>query len=72
MRYEQQGCYSPQMLFVERGGRSRLANSPAIVAHELASFAQKHPRRALSMAEATGLANWRSSEELRAFGDGAA
>jgi hypothetical protein len=67
MRWEQQGCYSPQMLFVERGGKVSPREFAGLVAHELASFAQKHPRRVLSMAEATGLANWRSSEELRAF-----
>jgi len=71
MRWEQQGCYSPQMLFVERGGKVSPREFSVLVAHELAGFAQKHPRRALSMSEATALANWRSTEELRGFaGDG--
>ena len=71
VRWEQQGCYSPQMLFVERGGKVSPREFAGLVAHELASFAQRHPRRALSMAEATSLAAWRNAGELRAFtGDG--
>ncbi|WNJ93757.1 acyl-CoA reductase [Bosea sp. 685] len=68
MRYDQQGCYSPQMLFVERGGRVAPREFSAYVAHELASFARKHPRRALSIEEATSVASWRSAQELRTFG----
>lgn len=71
MRWEQQGCYSPQMLFVERDGKVSPRDFAGLVAHELAGFAQTYPRRALSMADATGVARWRSAEELRAFaGDG--
>ncbi|PZO01832.1 MAG: acyl-CoA reductase [Hyphomicrobiales bacterium] len=67
MRYEQQGCYSPQMLFVERGGKVSPREFAALVSGELASFARTHPRRALSVAEAAGVAAWRSAEEMRAF-----
>lgn len=67
MRWEQQGCYSPQMLFVERGGKVSPRDFAGLVAHELAGFAHTHPRRTLSLAEATGVANWRSTEEIRAF-----
>lgn len=66
-RWEQQGCYSPQMLFVERGGRVSPSEFAGLVANELAGFAQRQPRRALSMAEATGLAHWRNTQEMRAF-----
>ncbi|AMJ63227.1 acyl-CoA reductase [Bosea sp. PAMC 26642] len=65
MSYDQQGCYSPQMLFVERGGRVSPREFAAYVAHELASISRKHPRGPLSIAEASGVALWRNAEELR-------
>jgi hypothetical protein len=68
-RWEQQGCYSPQMLYVERGGRVSPREFAGLVAHELAGFAQRQPRRALSMAEATSLTSWRNAQEMRAFAD---
>ncbi|SEG78183.1 acyl-CoA reductase [Bosea lathyri] len=68
IRYEQQGCYSPQMLFVERGGTVSPREFSGYVAHELASFSQKHPRRVLSIEEASAVANWRSAAELSTFG----
>jgi hypothetical protein len=66
VRYEQQGCYSPQTLFVERGGKVSPREFSGYVAHELASFGQKHPRRALSIEEASGVAAWRNAAELGA------
>ncbi|MCR4524477.1 acyl-CoA reductase [Bosea sp. 47.2.35] len=70
-RYEQQGCYSPQMLFVERGGRVQPTEFARYVAQELAAIASRHPRRALSQGEAASIASWRSAQETRAM-DGAA
>jgi hypothetical protein len=67
--YEQQGCYAPQMLFVERGGKVTPREFAEQVSRELASFARTHPRRTLSVAEASGVAAWRSAEEIRAFDD---
>lgn len=70
-RYEQQGCNSPQLLFVERGGAAAPAEFARYVAHELAALAHRHPRRRLSSEEATAIAAWRSAQELRAL-DGVA
>ncbi|MDI9219472.1 acyl-CoA reductase [Pantoea sp. EA-12] len=67
MRYDQAGCYSPQMLFVERGGRVSPQEFAAYLAHELQVLARKYPRRALSQAEAHHVAAWRSTEEIRAL-----
>lgn len=67
--YEQQGCYSPQMLFVERGGQVSPREFAEKVSQELARFARTHPRRALSVAEAAGVAAWRNAEEMRGFDD---
>ncbi len=48
-------------------GRFRLANSPKRVSQELGALSPRHPRRALSVAEAAGVAAWRSREEMRGF-----
>ncbi|MFJ5367720.1 acyl-CoA reductase [Bosea sp. CER48] len=71
VRYEQQGCYSPQMLFVERGGRVEAAEFARYVAQELGTLASRHPRRALSPGEAASIATWRGAQETRAM-EGAA
>lgn len=70
MRYDQAGCYSPQMLFVERGGAVSSDEFAAYIAHELAALARKHPRRPLAIEEMNSLAAWRNGEEMRALADG--
>ena len=67
IRYDQQGCYSPQLFFVERGGGISPSQFASYLANELAGFALKYPRRALSIEEATSVAAWRGSQELRSF-----
>ncbi|MDT4875369.1 ISXO2-like transposase domain protein [compost metagenome] len=44
-RYEQQGCYSPQMLFVERGGKVRTLHVPSVTGQNLKMVleSQIHP-----------------------------
>lgn len=69
MRYDQAGCYSPQMLFVERGGRIAPQEFAEYIAHELRALARKYSRRALSSAEMNSVAAWRSREEIRALQD---
>ncbi|AWN50774.1 acyl-CoA reductase [Methylobacterium sp. 17Sr1-1] len=70
-RYEQQGCYAPQMLFVERGGPVTPDEFARHLAHELAALASRHPRRRLDPGEAAAIAAWRSTHEMRAL-DGSA
>ncbi|MGK3116266.1 acyl-CoA reductase [Candidatus Pantoea formicae] len=65
MRYDQSGCYSPQMLFIERGGRVSPQEFSAYLAHELQALARKHPRGELSLAERNSIAAWRNNEEIR-------
>jgi len=67
-RYEQQGCYSPQMLFVERGGRVSPAEFARHVAQELAAIAHRHSRRELAAAESAAVAGWRGAQEMQAMG----
>lgn len=67
IRYDQQGCYSPQLFFVERGGRASPREFADYLANELAIFARKFPRRDLSIEEAGSVAAWRNAEELKSF-----
>jgi len=67
MRYDQQGCYSPQIFYVERGGKVAPEVFARYLAHELACLEIKYPRRALDLPEAAALATWRQTEELRAL-----
>ena len=65
-RYDQQGCYSPQLFFVERGAKVSPRDFANYVAHELACFEQKFPRRELTIDEAGSVAAWRHTEEMKA------
>ena len=67
MRNDQAGCYSPQMLFIERGGRVSPQQFAAYLAHELQVLGRRHPRRALSLAEINQIAAWRNAEEIHAL-----
>ena len=64
-RWEQQGCYSPHVIYVEEGG----ALSPRVftqhLAAELANLAARHPRRVPTLEEAAQIAAWRQSAEWR-------
>jgi hypothetical protein len=61
VRYDQQGCYSPHLFFVERGGRVSPREFAGYVAHALAGFETKYPRRELTLAEASAIAEWRDA-----------
>lgn len=65
VRYDQQGCYSPHVFFVEHGGRISPEEFSQYLAHELAAFEKKYPRRPLSVAEAGDVAAWRYQEEIK-------
>ena len=67
-RYDQQGCYAPHVVFVERGGAVSPETFAHYVAHGLAALERKFPRGLLSMAETSGVAAWRHSEEMTAGG----
>ena len=66
-RYEQQGCYSPHVLYVERGARLAPREFAQHLAGELAALALRHPRPALALAEASAVAQWRQSAEFAAL-----
>lgn len=69
VRHEQQGCYSPQVFYVERGAQV----SPLEFAQRLAAGLQqlepRFPRPQPELAESTQIAQWRSSLEWAGFND---
>jgi hypothetical protein len=67
VRYDQQGCYSPQVFYVERGGKVSPREFSQYLAHELAGFEHKFPRRALPLEDAASVAGWRQTQELKQF-----
>ena len=69
VRYDQQGCYSPQIFFVEEGGAVSPEQFAQFLARELENFENKFPRRSLTIEEASSVASWRQSEELKAFSE---
>ena len=70
VRYDQQCCYSPHVFFVQRGGKVSPKEFCQYVAHELAAFEKKYPRRSLSVSEAGDIAAWRHQAEIKSFGEG--
>jgi hypothetical protein len=68
VRHEQQGCYSPQVFYVERGGQGSPQEFAERLAAELEQLATRFPRPQPGLAEATQIAQWRSHQEWS--GDG--
>lgn len=69
MRYDQQGCYSPQLFFVERGGPVSPQEFTHYLARELANFEHRFPRHELDIDEASNVAAWKTAQQLRAQTD---
>jgi hypothetical protein len=66
-RWDQQGCYSPHVFYVQRGGALDPLGFAQQVASELSALEQKMPRRPLSLEEASALATWREAHEIEAL-----
>lgn len=67
IRYDQQGCYSPHVFYVQKGGNVSPREFARYLAHELENFEQRYPRRTLSIEEGVSLAEWRQKEEMSLF-----
>ena len=65
VRYEQQGCYSPQVIYVARGGRVTPRDFAGMVGQELTGLGQSYGRRDLSLSERGALAQWRHAAEMQ-------
>ncbi len=68
-RHEQQGCYSPHIVYVERGGEVSPRAFARNLAAELANLQHRHPARALALEEAADVARWRQKAEWSEPGD---
>jgi hypothetical protein len=76
VRYEQQGCYSPHLFYLERGGAVAPREFARYLAAELGNLQRRFPRRALALEESAALAAWQHAAELAGegaelFGDAA-
>ena len=69
VRHEQQGCYSPQVFYVERGGQVSPQEFAQRLGAGLQQLAAKFPRPQPGLAEAAQIAQWRSSLEWAGFDD---
>ena len=70
MRYDQQGCYSPHVFYVERGGRVSPRDFAQYLGNELANLQHRFPRRALALEDSTAIAGWRQAIELQSMSAG--
>ncbi len=70
MRYDQHGCYSPHVFYVERGGAVPPREFAQYLASELGNLQQRFPRRLLALEDAAPVALWRQAGELKALSDG--
>ncbi len=65
--YDQQGCYSPHIIFVQKGGSLSPQEFARCLAHELNNFEHKYPRRRLSLEEAALFSQWKQEQEFTAL-----
>ena len=66
-RYDQQGCYSPHVFYVERGGPVSPRAFAGHLAGELANLQQRFARRPLDMEESAAVAKWQQAVEWKAL-----
>jgi len=69
VRYDQQGCYSPHVFYVQRGAPVSPQDFAQHLAQELAGLQHKLPRRALSLEEAAQMGAWREAHEFASLHD---
>jgi hypothetical protein len=67
--FDQQGCLSPQALYVEQGGEIDPPGFAALVAEALEAAERRLPRRSLNAGEAAAIHQYRASVEMRALTD---
>ena len=63
MRYDQQGCYSPHVFYVERGAPVPPRAFADYLAAELANLQQRFARRPLERGEGAAVAKWQQAVE---------
>lgn len=68
-RYEQSGCYSPQLFYVARGGRMTPLEFAQQLQAALQALQPRFPRRVPSLEEGTAVAAWREGQALQSLGN---
>lgn len=63
MRYDQQGCYSPHVFYVQRGAPVSPRAFADYLAAELANLQRRFARRELDLEEGAALARWQQNME---------
>lgn len=63
MRYDQQGCYSPHVFYVERGAPVPPRAFADYLAAELANLQRRFARRPLALEEGAAVARWQQAVE---------
>jgi hypothetical protein len=66
-RYDQQGCYSPHVFYVQRGASVSPNDFAQLLAGALAAFNHKMPRRVLSLKEAAQIGAWQEAHHAAAM-----
>ncbi len=66
-RFDQQGCYSPQLFYVERGGLTSPREWAQQLAGELAALVPRFARRRLSLEETASMSAWRQAQEFESL-----
>jgi hypothetical protein len=64
VRFDQQGCYSPHVFYVQRSGKVQPLEFAQLLASELAALATKFARRTLTLEEAASVGGWREHHEF--------
>jgi hypothetical protein len=68
-RYDQQGCYSPHVFYVQRGAPVSPQDFAQHLANALVGLQHKLPRRLLSLEEAAQVGAWREAHEFASLND---
>jgi hypothetical protein len=61
VRYDQSGCYSPHVFYVEKNGRVKPREWAERLFHEIQGLQHRFPQRTPSLTEAQTLAQWRQN-----------
>ena len=67
MRFDQQGCYSLQMMYVQKGGRASPRDFANFLAQALASYASTYPLRGLDLNELQARSHWLQEQEIQGY-----
>lgn len=68
VQLDQQGCLSPQTIYIERGGEFSARDLAPLIGELLEQFRNDPPRRPLDAAESSAIHQYRSALEMRSLG----